>query len=177
MGVPSSGELSILKLAREKKYDDYNSTSSIAGSISLYDLFLGGNTKGSGESYEATNTLSPSYPKPINESQYLQGTDMPMTMSEWRSYDHNSGIQCSAFLALTVYKQSPDAPTCGTAKGGRTVYVSTSWNMTNVLLKDSGGGNCVNEIPGWYYYAGATQPGYEVRYWNGSSFTQNSGCA
>lgn len=177
MTVPSSGQLTIKGLASEKINGSYDPNATVTGPISLYDLFIGGNTKGSGVSYDTTNTLSPSYPKPINESQFLQGTDMPMTMDEWHSYDHDSGIQCSSYIALTVYKQSPDAPTCNTIKGGRTVYVTTSWNMTTVLLKDSGSGNCINEIPGWYYYAGSTQPGYEVRYWNGSSFTQNSGCA
>ena len=40
MAVPSSGELSMLKMAKEKKYDDYNSGSSINPPISLFDLFL-----------------------------------------------------------------------------------------------------------------------------------------
>ena len=54
MAVPSSGTLSILKLAREAKHADYNGSQSM-GTISLYDLVNGGQANGSTVSYPAVN--------------------------------------------------------------------------------------------------------------------------
>ena len=81
MAVPSSGQLNMLKLAREKVYDNYNSSSGITAPISMYDLVNGGNTNSSGVSYDTTNQQSASRPD----------TATPHAMSEWRSYDHDAG--------------------------------------------------------------------------------------
>ena len=40
MAVPSSGTLSLLSLAKEKVHDDYTSSNSVTGPISLKDLTL-----------------------------------------------------------------------------------------------------------------------------------------
>ena len=81
MAIPSSGnQLSMLGLAREKVYDNYSSTSTPTGPYSMYDLVNGGNTNGSGVSFETTNTNSSSYPN----------TTAPHQMSEWYSYDHDA---------------------------------------------------------------------------------------
>jgi len=87
MAVPSSGQLDMLKLAREKVYDDYNSTSGITAPISMYDLVNGGNTNGSGVSYDVTNTNSLAHPDTVT----------PHAFSEWYSYDHD---------AATLYQAS-----------------------------------------------------------------------
>jgi hypothetical protein len=174
MAVPTSGELSMLKLAREKKYDNYNSTSSITAPISLYDLFIGGNTKGSGENFEATNVNGVNYPKPVTESQYLQGIDMPMGMAEWYGYDHDFGVGCGTLYTFTVYKQLSQ-PTCDTSKG-QSVYINSSTWHTATQMYYGNINSCTPAIAGWYHYPGNTQGGYDVRYWSGSAFTSNSGC-
>ena len=54
MAVPSSGTLSMLKIARERKHSDYNGSQSM-GTISMRDLMEGGNAGGSTVSYPAVN--------------------------------------------------------------------------------------------------------------------------
>ena len=80
MAVPSSGNISMLGLAREKVYDDYDYYVTPTGPYSMYDFVNGGDTNGSGVSFETTNTNSSSYPN----------TTEPHQMSEWYSYDHDA---------------------------------------------------------------------------------------
>tara|TARA_R100001443_G_scaffold12940_1_gene22805 strand:+ start:76 stop:636 length:561 start_codon:yes stop_codon:yes gene_type:complete len=54
MAVPSSGTLSMVKIARERKYNDYNGSQTM-GTISMRDLMEGGNSGGSTISYPAIN--------------------------------------------------------------------------------------------------------------------------
>jgi len=54
MAVPTSGQLNLVKLAREAKYADYNGTQSM-GTVAIYDIVNGGNTHGSTLSYPALN--------------------------------------------------------------------------------------------------------------------------
>ena len=79
MAVPGNGKLSMLGLSKEKVQDDYSSSSGITNPISMYDLVNGGNTNGSGNSYDTTNTASPQFPN----------TDVAHQMSEWYGYDHD----------------------------------------------------------------------------------------
>lgn len=55
MAVPTSGTLSMVKLAREAKYADYNGSQSM-GTISMYDMMNGGQANGSTVSYPTLNT-------------------------------------------------------------------------------------------------------------------------
>ena len=80
MAVPSSGELSMAGLHMEKVNDNYSGFGSAPSYISLYDLVNGGNTNGSGVSYDTTNTQSAQSPNTI----------VPHAMSEWYSYDHDA---------------------------------------------------------------------------------------
>ena len=80
MAVPSSGELSMNGLHKEKTIDDYGGFASAPTYVSLYDLVNGGNTNGSGVSYDVTNTQSAQSPN----------TTVPHEMSEWYSYDHDA---------------------------------------------------------------------------------------
>lgn len=82
MAVPDSGSLNMSKLAKEKLYDDYNSSSSVTGPIFMSDLVTGGNSSGSGESYDVTNTDSSSFPNNLTPHQF----------SEWRGYDHDATV-------------------------------------------------------------------------------------
>ena len=54
MAVPSSGTLSMVKIARERKYNNYNGSQTM-GTISMRDLIEGGNAGGSTISYPAVN--------------------------------------------------------------------------------------------------------------------------
>jgi hypothetical protein len=83
MAVPGSGTLSMLGLSKEKVHDDYSSSSGITNPISMYDLVNGGNTNGSGNSYDTTNTSSPQFPN----------TAVAHQMSEWYGYDHDYSAQ------------------------------------------------------------------------------------
>lgn len=89
MAVPSSGTLSMYNLAREKHHDDYSSNQNILIPISMYDLVNGGNTNGSGVSYDVTTQASSSKPD----------ATAPHAMSEWYSYDHDT-------ISITVYESS-----------------------------------------------------------------------
>ena len=83
MAVPASGnELSLLKIAKEKVHDDYNSSSAVQSAISLKHVTVGGNDgvhMHSGTSFDVTNAISPSHPD--NDASY--------NMSEFYSYDHD----------------------------------------------------------------------------------------
>ena len=46
MAAPSSGQISMLGLARELVNDDYTDTTAITSPISMYNLINGGNTGG-----------------------------------------------------------------------------------------------------------------------------------
>ena len=103
MAVPSSGTLSMLGLAREKVYDNYSSTSTPTAPYSMYDLVNGGNTNGSGVSFDTTNTASTSYPD----------TSTPHQMSEWYSYDHDA-VGYTAFAGTS--SQSTAAAGCSPSR-------------------------------------------------------------
>jgi|TARA_R110000765_G_scaffold104088_1_gene193783 hypothetical protein len=55
MGVPTSGTLSMQKLAREAKHGDYNGSQNM-GTISMYDIMNGGQVNGSTIDYPTLNT-------------------------------------------------------------------------------------------------------------------------
>lgn len=164
MSVPSTGTLTMIGLAREKKYGDYNSTSPIAGPISLYDLVNGGNANGSGESYDVTNTLSPSYPS----------STPPYAMSDWYGYNHDAGATCSSYTSISIYPQTIQG--CDTSKPPVTRYINnTVWASATLLLVENAG-NCILASAGYYYCGSCPQNGTELRYWDGNSFTSSSGC-
>ena len=87
MTVPSSGAITMLGFAREKVYSNYGASGTPTAPYSMKDLAEGGNSGGSGVSFEATNT-SGTYPN----------DDTPHGMNEWRSYSHGT-----AYPGFTVY--------------------------------------------------------------------------
>lgn len=82
MAVPSSGQLDMSGLAKEKLFDDYNSSSTPTGPIFMSDLVTGGNSSGSALSYDTTNTSSASFPN----------NTTPHEFSEWYGYDHDTAV-------------------------------------------------------------------------------------
>ena len=84
MAVPDAGnELSMLKIARERRGDGYDSSVNITAPIYFSDLsrLTGGNTSGSGVNYPAVNLNNPADQRP-------DGSD-PQTFSEFYSYEQN----------------------------------------------------------------------------------------
>ncbi len=62
MGVPSSGTLEMVKIARERRWANYSGNGTITAPISMYNLILSGNTGGavnSGDTYLSPNPSSP----------------------------------------------------------------------------------------------------------------------
>lgn len=172
MAAPTSGELSMLKMAREKKYDDYNSTSAITGPISLYDLFLGGNAHGSGESYDTTNANDPNHPEPDTITEFV--ADSELAFSEWYGYNHDYGLSCSTLFAFTSTKGT-FAQNCDATKTKTRYRNNSDWLSATQLYEDIGGGSC-QPAAADYYYDPNSGSGTPVRYWTGTVFSGNQGC-
>ena len=105
MGVPTSGSIEMLKLARERKGNGYTSSASITSPIHLSDLsrLTGGNSSGSGVSYPAINQLNPADRKPDGEN--------PQAISEFRGYEQN--VTLTAFDFIYAIGNSNDACVSG----------------------------------------------------------------
>ena len=100
MAVPSSGTLSMLKMAREAKHGDYNGTQTM-GTISLYDMVNGGNTNGSTVSYPTVNTNCLPNPANRNSNQLTAVTDQMGSTNT--TYYYNSNIGAASNLAVGDY--------------------------------------------------------------------------
>ena len=118
MAVPSSGSLSLRRIAAEKVFDNYDITldglaQATLGTTSLKDVSTSGNSNGSTPSFDATNTNSSSYP---------DGT-APYSMSEFYEYDHNA---TAASASSATYYFSSTAQSSCISTNGVTVYWSGS---------------------------------------------------
>lgn len=112
MAVPSSGSLSLRRIAAEKVFDNYNITldgfaQGTLGTTSLTDVSTSGNSNGSTPSFDATNTNSSSYPN---------GTT-PHSMSEFYSYDHDASSSPSFSATMTVGNHTPSNDPSGNIYG------------------------------------------------------------
>lgn len=160
--VPSTGEIKFSGLAKEKTSAlqplGYASTStSYYTPISLLDLAE------TFQNFEGTNTNGVNYPN----------SSKPHSISEWYGYDHDYGLSCSSLISISLYPQT--SLNCITSKPPITMYVNNSvWASATQLYRNQGGNSCIPANAGWYHYGGSTTA--PVRYWNGSAFTQNSGC-
>ena len=92
MAVPSSGTLLMSGFHKEKVIDDYSGTTSVPSHVSLYDLVLGGNTKGSGVSYDVNTGNSAQAP----------GPNVPYEMSDWYEYDHDAAGKSDIRLKTNI---------------------------------------------------------------------------
>lgn len=147
MAVPSSGEITIHGLAKEKVYDNYSSTSSVTGPISLYDLTFGLNANGSGVSFDQTNTDSPSYPN----------ITIPHSASEWYSYDHDYAatvtVNMTGAYAITTANTSGD--TMRLSKGVDGVQTATYSNTNASTYQQISASNTIGygvDASGRNYY-------------------------
>tara|TARA_R100001440_G_scaffold40931_2_gene60692 strand:- start:592 stop:1113 length:522 start_codon:yes stop_codon:yes gene_type:complete len=109
MAVPSSGELSMNKIARERKGFGYDSSSNVTSPIFMSDIsrLSGGNTSGSGTSYPAVNTLNPVNNRPDGSN--------PLSMGEFRGYEQN--VSLTAFDFIFSNSSSNDACLSGIPSG------------------------------------------------------------
>ena len=113
MGVPSSGEISMKKLAREAKHADYNGSQNM-GIISLYDMINGGQIKGSTVSYPTVNTNCT--PNPVNRGSYVS---MPNV------FQGQSG-RTPVFVEYTYYLDPSEAATTQDINNGDTIYTDAA---------------------------------------------------
>jgi hypothetical protein len=100
MAVPSSGSLSLRRIAAEKVFDNYNVTldgfaQGILGTTSLADVSTSGNSNGSTPSFDSTNTNNPSADRPDGSQ--------PHSMSEFYSYDHDYADFSSTLTVGTAF--------------------------------------------------------------------------
>lgn len=130
MAVPASGVLTMLGIAQERLYGTYG-TGTITGSIVTTDLISGGNAGGSGNSYPALNTSSPSKPN----------TSTPHSMNEWYSYDQDYSATTEFYLTISISKgtlaceSSPETQSwhngsSALAAVGDTVYTNSGGTTT-----------------------------------------------
>ena len=118
MAVPSSGSLSLRRIAAEKVFDNYGITldgyaQATLGITSLKDVTTSGNSNGSTPSFDVTNTTSSSYPN----------GSAPYSMSEFYSYDHDATVSVSSGTLYYSAIDGDDACVFGT---GSTYYWSGS---------------------------------------------------
>ena len=104
MAVPNS-DISILRLARERKGFGYTSSTNITAPIFNSDLhrLSGGNSSGSGTSYPAINTLNPQDERPDGNP--------PEKFSEFIGYEQN--VTLVAFDYIYDTTSSNDACLAG----------------------------------------------------------------
>lgn len=117
MAVPSSGPISLLKIAKELKTDDYYNTISTstflqytADDISLTDMSTGADDF----STDPINTSNPSANRPDGST--------PHAMSEFYSYDHD-------YLSPYIYLGW--SRTVGSTAASNTLYTAPSWTTYN----------------------------------------------
>ena len=114
--VPSSGTLSMTGLAREKVYDNYSTSSTPTGPYSMHDLTQGGNSNGSGISFESTNTAGPNEPN----------TSTPHAMSEWHGYDHDYTSTTNYYPSSYISPQYYNANSWQTGSVGANICINVS---------------------------------------------------
>ena len=158
MTVPSSGAISMLGLAKEKVYNNYGASGTPTAPYTMKDLAEGGNSGGSGVSFEATNTTAP-YPD----------DDTPHGMNEWRSYSHSAALP-----SFTVYyyasKCSDQSCVCSSSST-MTVYSNTATSVGDIfenertIYQDSAG----TTLAPSYWYAEGTSAGDNSGKWSNSS--------
>jgi hypothetical protein len=72
MSVPSSGELTMLGIAKERKFGNYYSSSTLEYPILITDLIDGGGLNG--------------FPALNENSRHMPSTSTPYLLSEWYGY-------------------------------------------------------------------------------------------
>ncbi len=126
MAVPTSGSLSMQKMAREAKHADYNGTQNM-GTISMYDMMNGGQANGSTVSYPTLNTNCT--PNPVG----TLSNPTEVTIVSWPSFSNNDG----GTYPNTIFK----AYYTGTAGNGTVFYANPCGTQTIDDVNPPVGGN------------------------------------
>jgi len=144
MAVPSSGTLSMVKLAREAKYADYNGGQTM-GTISMYDLTNGGNSNGSTISYPTVNTGCTPNPETRGSLQLTavrdtMGTDSAITLYYSAGIGDASNLQVGHTLYSDSNLTTPYDLTCGLQTGSSaTTTICGSGDATSCIDTNSSG--------------------------------------
>ena len=148
MAVPTSGELSMQKMAREAKYADYNGSQNM-GTISMYDMMNGGNANGSTVSYPTLNTNCD--PNPVG----TLSNPTEVTIVSWPAFNNNSGGTYPNTIFQAWYE--------GTAGTGTVFYANPCGTQTIDDINPPAGGN--TEVAYWVcdgpeceYYSDTSTP-------------------
>ena len=154
MGIPASGALDFLNMARECAYGTWGS-GTITGGISIRDLVAGGNSFGSGQSYPAINTASASYPP----------NTTPVATNSFYGYDKDASSNTQIQPKYLGSRGASCVTVCET-EDTTIVYTPGTYanfmTQTNLYANAAGTANAAN---GWY------SNGTSCRQWNGSSWT------
>ena len=151
MAVPSTGTLTMLGIAQERKFSTYGS-GTISNPILMTDLINGGGNN----SFPALNTASPAKPN----------TSTPHAVSEWYSYDQDAA---SGYAGnISGRSESSDNEACEGLDVETVVYkngTSSTPAVGDYLFTNSG--LSTNLVPGqgfgaWYKYEDV--PGGNVPY-------------
>ena len=117
-GVPSSGTLEMVKLARERRWADYGGNGIILGPIPMYNLIFGGNSGGgtpSGETYLSPNASSPTV---------LPNTT-PFRFSDFYGYKQVTTRTAFDF----IYNATSSVSACSSGLPSGTTYYHTGLNL------------------------------------------------
>ena len=143
-GVPNT-QVSINKVARERKGFGYNSASNVTSPIYMSDIsrLSGGNSSGSGTSYPAVNTLNPANERPDGAN--------PLAMGEFIGYEQN--LTLVAFYY--VYSSSDSSSACSAAipdgpyyhNDGNNLYPDDLTGIYTAYTNSAG----TNAAPSGYY--------------------------
>lgn len=158
MAVPSSGTLSLQKLAKEKVLEDYDSSTSIVGGIHLSDLVKGGNEAGSPTDYDETNNNSSSKP---NES-------APHEMSEWYGYDHDAAGGFSNPGSFTFRFSTSSSAACTASTVTVYIFYYQDWYKDSPITSSSPVDIYSSSSLASYATAGWYSNGSKRRYWDGN---------
>jgi hypothetical protein len=125
MAVPTSGTLSMQKMAREAKHADYNGNQNM-GTISMYDMMNGGQANGSTVSYPTLNTDC--NPNPVG----TLSNPTEVTILSWPASNNTGGTYPNT-LFQAWYE--------GTAGNGTIFYANPCGTQTIDDVNPPAGGN------------------------------------
>tara|TARA_R110000772_G_scaffold13909_1_gene40637 strand:- start:42 stop:527 length:486 start_codon:yes stop_codon:yes gene_type:complete len=155
MAIPASGPLDFLNMARECAYGTWGS-GSISGAISIRDLVAGGNSFGSGQSYPAINTSSPSFPP----------NTTPVETDSFYEYDKDASSLSAINVKYDGSRGASSSSACEQEGFETTIYSSGTLanflSQTNLYANSTG---TLNASTGWY------SNGVSARRWNGSTWS------
>ena len=140
MAIPSTGTLTMLGIAQERKYSTYGS-GTISNPILMTDLINGGGLN----SFPALNTSSPSKPN----------TSTPHAMNEWYGYDQDAAA--ADFFALINSGTSSSGASCASSGADNlTLYHGTGGAnvcpvVTTTVYSDAAKTNAFNGGGNWWH--------------------------